>query len=141
MSAPTRLMVVANRTAESDALLRALLARAQEGPVTVTLVVPATWEVGDPHGGRESARRHLRGAVARMRAAGLAVEGRLGDPDPVAAVREAWDPDRYDEVVVSTLPSHVSKWLKRDLPRMVERLTGRPVQHVVADGEPAPTAG
>jgi hypothetical protein len=137
MAETTRLLVVANRTAESDTLLEALSARAREGPVHVTLLVPATWEVGDPHGGRQSAQRHMSAAVARLRAAGLPVEGRLGDPDPVVAVREAWDPARFDEIVVSTLPVHVSKWLKRDLPRQVARVTGRPVQHVVADQPPA----
>jgi hypothetical protein len=141
MSAATRLLVIANRTAESDALQRALLARAQDGRVTVTLLVPASWEVGDPHGGRQSAQRHMCAAVASLRAAGLDIEGRLGDPDPLVAVRDAWDPDRYDEVIVSTLPVHVSKWLKRDLPHLVQRLTGRPVQHVVAEATPAPTSG
>jgi hypothetical protein len=140
MSAATRLLVIANRTAESDALRRALLARAQDGPVIVTLLVPASWEVGDPHGGRQSAQRHMCAAVAGLRAAGLEIEGRLGDPDPEIAVRDAWDPDRYDEVIVSTLPVHLSKWLKRDLPHLVERLTGRPVQHVVAEATPTPTS-
>ena len=54
------------------------------------------------------------------------------DPDPEAAVRSIWDPDRFDEVVDSTLPSRLSAWLRRDLPRRVEALTGAPVTHVVA---------
>jgi GABA permease len=136
MTATTRLLVIANRTAESDELLHALSEHAEKGPVSVTLLVPATWEVGDPHGGRQSAQRHMCAAVARIRGAGIEVEGRLGDPDPLTAVTELWDPERFDAVVVSTLPSHVSRWLKRDLPRRVERLTAKPVQHVVAE-EPA----
>jgi hypothetical protein len=38
----------------------------------------------------------------------------------------------FDEIIVSTLPKHVSKWLKLDLPHRVERATGKPVTHVVA---------
>jgi hypothetical protein len=45
----------------------------------------------------------------------------------------------YDEVIVSTLPVKVSKWLKLDLPHRVERGTGLPVTHVVAR-EPKPVA-
>jgi GABA permease len=134
MSEPTRLLVVANRTADSEELLAAITARCAEGPVAVTLLVPATWEVGDPHGGRESAQRHMRAAIARLRAAGVAVEGILGDPDPAVAVEQAWHPGDFDAVLVSTLPSRVSKWLRLDLPKRVERLTGVPVQHVVASG-------
>jgi hypothetical protein len=36
----------------------------------------------------------------------------------------------FDEIVVSTLPRHVSKWLKLDLPHRVGRATGKPVTHV-----------
>lgn len=132
MSETTRLLVVANRTAESDELLAAIKQHAERGAVHVTLLVPATWEVGDPHGGNESARRHMRGAANRIRGEGIDVECALGDPDPVAAVQQTWDPERFDAVLVSTLPSRVSKWLKIDLPHRVEHLTGGPVEHVIA---------
>ncbi|HEX8856258.1 MAG TPA: NAD-dependent malic enzyme [Thermoleophilaceae bacterium] len=56
----------------------------------------------------------------------------LGDPDPALAVQQLWDPQRFDEVIVSTLPARISPWLKLDLPRRVERITGRPVRHVTA---------
>ena len=131
MTEPTRLLVVANKTAESDELLDALLERQAEGPVKVTLVVPATWEVGDPRGGRQSARRHLAGALARLRDAGLEADGVVGDIDPYKAVRDAWETGLFDEVIVSTLPSRVSAWLRIDLPHRVERLTGgAPVTHI-----------
>ena len=43
-----------------------------------------------------------------------------------------WDPAKFDEIVVSTLPTGTSKWLQIDLPHRVERITGMPVEHVVA---------
>ncbi len=130
-------LVVANRTAESEELLAALTERAAEGPCAFTLLVPATphgvaW-AADMHSGGEEAEAHKDRAVERMRAAGLeVVEGKVGDPDPVAAVEDAVNFGSFDEAIVSTLPRHLSKWLKLDLPHRVERVTGLPVRHVEA---------
>ncbi len=132
MPEATRVLVVASRTADSDELYAALLERHGQGAIGVTLLAPATWEVGDTHGGRESGLRRINRARARLREAGIDVEGIVGDADPLAAVEAVWDPDRFDEVIVATLPAQLSHWLRLDLPRRVERLTGRPVRHVVA---------
>jgi hypothetical protein len=131
-----RLLVVANRTAGSPELLQALREHASRGPTAITLLVPATWDPADPHGGRETAARTLNAALHQLRAADLAADGVVGDPDPLVAVRKIWDPSRFDEVIVSTLPSAVSRWLKLDLPRRVERLTQLPVTHVRASEAP-----
>jgi hypothetical protein len=122
----TSVLVVANVTAASDDLLAALSARSEQGPVEFTLLLPASG--GSP----KNARRELDRALERMRAAGLEVTGSVGDSDPVVAVHEAWDPRRYDEVVVSTLPTGSSRWLRIDLPHRIERLTDVPVRHVVS---------
>jgi hypothetical protein len=139
MDDAARVLVLANRTADSPQLRDALLERRERGPIAVTLLVPAAWEAQVPHGGRESGRRRVRAALARLRDTGLPVQCHVGDPDPVAALREAWDPDRYDEVIVSTLPSRVSKWVRIDLPRRAERITGVEVTHVEA-AEPSATS-
>jgi hypothetical protein len=55
-------------------------------------------------------------------ATGGQVEGRIGDTDPLVAVREALEREPFDEVIVSTLPARVSHWLHRDLPSRVEQL-------------------
>ena len=119
-------LVVANVTAASDDLLAALRERSEKGPAEFTLLMPAT------AGGSASARRELERALERMRDAGLEVRGSVGDPDPVVAVHEAWDPRRFDEVVVSTLPTGASRWLQIDLPHRIERMTDVPVRHVVS---------
>lgn len=129
----TRVLVVANRTSGSEELLRALSERAELGPVEFKLLVPATPAIsGDPDSGREGAKRQMSAAVERLVAAGLEAEGRVGDPDPIVAVHEVWDPGEFDEVIVSTLPTGASRWLALDLPRRVGRITGAPVTHVVA---------
>ena len=138
MDDASRVLVLANRTADSPQLRDALLARRERGPIVVTLLVPATWEPQDPHGGMETGRRRVRGALARLRDTGLDVQCRVGDADPITALRDAWDPDRFDEVIVSTLPGRVSRWLQIDLPRRAGRITGAPVTHVEAADAPAP---
>ncbi len=123
------ILVVANVTADSSELIDALTERASKAACAFTLVVPA------PAGGRigrEAAQERLASALGAMRSAGLAVDGQVGDQDPIAAVHEAWDPTQYDEVFVSTLPTGTSRWLQVDLPHRVERLTGVGVTHVVA---------
>ena len=127
-------LVVANRTAESDELLKALRERSERGPASFYLVVPATargvsW-VADMHAGGDAAEHDLEGALERLRSAGLEVEGHIGDPDPVAAVTDAANQRQFDELIVSTLHKTVSRWLKLDLPSKAAHATGLPVTHV-----------
>ena len=129
-----KILVVANRTAECDELQQALKERANRGDAEFTLVVPSAHGLAKAAGadaGIPEAQRHVDLAVEKLRGAGLEVEGRLGDPDPVAAVADAANSDSYDEVIVSTLPTHLSKWLHLDLPRKAAHATGLPVTHVV----------
>ena len=71
--------------------------------------------------------------LEELRGEGLDVkDAKVGDPDPLAAAQDAVNFEQFDEVIVSTLPLHLSKWLKLDLPSKVEAATGLPVTHVVA---------
>jgi hypothetical protein len=140
MAIHNKVLVVANVTAGSEDLLDALKARAEKGPITATLLMPAE-QIGAA--GREGAKERLDEALEKWRAAGLEATGLLGDADPVEAVQEAWDPRSYDEVIVSTLPGQTSKWVRVDLPHRVARITDAQVTHVVArdrtiHGEPLP---
>jgi hypothetical protein len=141
MSERRRVLVVANRTADSEELHEALVELHARDPIRVTLLAPACWEASDPHGGRESALRRLRAAATRLTHEGIAIETVVGDPDPMTAVTAIWDPERFDEVIVATLPQQLSRWLRLDLPRRVERLTARSVRHVVAHERAAMPAG
>ena len=136
MAEQAHVLVVANRTAGSEELLGALRERAEQGPARFHLVVPASprgasWAF-DMHSGQDAAEHDLEGALERMRALGIEVDGEVGDPDPVAAVSDSTHAGGYDEVIVSTLPKHVSKWLKLDVASKVAHATGLPVKHVVA---------
>jgi hypothetical protein len=128
MAWKTSILVVANVTATSDEVLDALRARAHREPATFTLIVPAT-----PFGGgRAAASAKLQEALDRLRAAGLEIDGSVGDADPFIAVSEAWDPKRHDEIIVSTLPMKFSKWLHAGLPERIAKSTGAPVTHLVS---------
>ena len=121
-------LVVANVTAASDELVSALRTQAERGPCSFVLIVPAT-----PFGGgRQAAHDSLGSALGQLRSAGLEADGSVGDGDPLVAVSEAWDPKRYDEIIVSTLPMRFSKWLHAGLPERISKLTGAPVTHIVS---------
>jgi GABA permease len=144
MADKPRVLVVANKTALSDELRQAMLERAGRGPVEFVLLVPATAHgiarVADPYVEEGQIENQEERAVKALRAAGLdVVEGRLGDPDPLAAVQDELNiHGPYDEIIVSTLPTHLSKWLKLDLPHKVEGLTDKPVTHVIGQEVKAP---
>jgi hypothetical protein len=126
MAWKSSVLVVANQTADSDELVGALTDRAAHGPTEFTLLLPA-----QPGASRADSDQRLEDAVGRLRAGGLEASGVVGDCNPVVAVKETWDPGRFDEILVSTLPTGASKWLQIDLPHQVERMTGVQVTHVV----------
>ena len=136
-AAPARVLVVANKTAASPTLIAAVRERASKGPCRFTLLVPAIvhglHKAVDPEDqAPEEAEATLELAIPVLQeAAGTEVEGRIGDPEPLAAVEDAINTGEFDEVILSTLPSRVSRWLKLDLPSKVEGL-GLPVTTVTA---------
>jgi hypothetical protein len=129
MSYVARVLVIANVTADTDDLVAALQARVEKGGARFHLLLPAT-QIG--LAGREEAQPRLDGALAKWRAAGLECEGTIGDSDPVVAVSELWDPRRFDDVIVSTLPGQSSKWVRFDLPHRVAQITDVYVTHVIS---------
>jgi GABA permease len=129
----TKVLVVANRTIESKEVRDALVSRAGAGPLAVTLVAPASGGGGSMAAVRAVTAQRLEQAVHGLREAGVSVEGVVGDSDPMVAVQDAWDPRRFDEIIVVTLPTGVSRWMAVDLPRRVARFTGARVIHIVAE--------
>ena len=146
MSEPANVLVVAHQTAATPGLLAAVSERARRGPAKFHLVVPRSphgmHKVVDPiEAGEDEAQSVLDDALPKLsHAAGTEVTGTLGDPEPLMAIHDAINLGRYDEIIVSTLPRRISKWLKVDLVSKTKAL-GLPVTHVeAADREPAGTA-
>jgi hypothetical protein len=125
-------LIVANRTAATPALLERISELARERPSSFALLIPDAPKSEHTDWTMELALPLL------DRAAGGSVEGLTGGADPFEAIRQVVSDGAYDEIVISTLPRRVSKWLRRDLVRRVEGL-GLPVTAVIA-GEEGPGA-
>jgi hypothetical protein len=140
---PARILLVANRTATDRPLIDAVRARARRGPATFHLVVPATPQglhrLVDPEvAGREAAQLRLELALPALRdAAARPVTAHVGDANPLAAIQDALHLHGFDEIILSTLPWRISRWMRLDLPSKVRAL-GVPVLHVIASDSEAP---
>ena len=138
-SEPTRVLVVAHRTAATPALLDAVASRAAEGPADFTLLVPRVahglHRLVDPEDADETeAAAVLELALPLLeKAANAHVEGVIGDANPYDAVSDAVNITGFDEIIISTLPVRVSRWLHNDLPSKLKAL-GLPVTTVTAQG-------
>lgn len=137
MSEPANVLVVAHQTAATQPLLDAVRERAQRGQAKFHLVVPrqphGMHKVVDPQdAGDDEAQHVLDAALPKLsEAAGAQVTGNLGDCEPLMAIHDAVNLGNYQEIIISTLPLGVSRWLKLDLVSKARGL-GLPVTHVLA---------
>jgi hypothetical protein len=137
MSEAARILVVANKTAATPALIEAVRERAARGPAMFTLLVPnaahGLHKLVDPEDQLQlEAEQTLALALPLLEAAaGGPVDAMIGVPEPLAAIQDAVNIHGFDELIISTLPQRVSKWLKLDLPSKAAGL-GLPVTTVIA---------
>jgi hypothetical protein len=135
---PARVLVVAHKTAATPALLEAVRARAARGPARFHLLVPnphrASWRPAEAsHPDVTEGEQVLALALPLIsEAAGTAADGSVSPRhDPMDAIEEMLHDADFDEIIISTLPRSVSRWLHLDLPHRVEHL-GLPVTTVIA---------
>jgi bacterioferritin len=134
-----RYLVLANQTASSPELTSAVqeILR-KEADTEFVLLVPATpvedlldWQDGDNESiakrTAQTAKEHLEGVGAKV------VRTEVGDPSPVKAIEDELQrhQEKYDGIVISTLPLQRSRWVALDQPRRIERRFKLPVIHVV----------
>lgn len=135
----SRYLVVANQTLEGETLLAVVRERSTRGAARLFVLVPAT----PPSGGltwTESqasllARDRLERGLKQFAEIGVEAEGQVGDPDPFLAVQEVLRGERFDEIIVSTLPRGRSQWLKARLPERLRASVDVPVTHVTGAPE------
>ena len=137
-----RILVVANKTAATPALIETVRERASRGPCEFSLLVPnathGLHKVVDPEDQSQTeAETTIELALPLLEeAAGSPVDAMIGVPEPLAAIQDAVNLHGFDEIIISTLPGRVSRWLHLDLPRKVAGL-GLPVTTVNAkEGAP-----
>jgi hypothetical protein len=146
MSAEARILVVANKTAATPGLIEAVRERAARGPAKFTLLVPnaahGLHKLVDPEDqGQNEAEQTLELALPLLEsAAGAPVDGMIGVPEPLAAIQDAINIHGFDEIIISTLPTRVSRWLHLDLPSKLNGL-GLPVTTVTAQDRAPATGG
>lgn len=138
MPRESQVLLVANRTAMTARLRETVRSLAERGNTRFHLLVPAhprgLHRVVDPEvAGREEAKTRLAAAIPFLReASGREVTGEIGSADPLAAIQDVLGRERFDELVISTQPRRVSRWLRLDLPSKA-RILGLPVTHIEAE--------
>ena len=132
-----RYLVVGNQTLASERLAEKVHDVMAAGPAHFHLLVPATppqdhltWTEG---AARDIAERRLEAAIERFTALGADVDGEVGDASPMEAIRSVFMEQSFDEIILSTLPLGVSRWVKQDLPHRVRREYDLPISHVVEE--------
>jgi hypothetical protein len=133
-----QILVVANETVVSPALVDLIQQKARDSAVYVTVLAP----VNQPRQGyvvyydtrRAAARRRLEKTLELLRSAGIPADGIVVESDPVSALQDAIHQLKPDEIVVSTHPQQKSGWLRRNAVEQMRRVAGAlPFQHVVVD--------
>lgn len=147
-----RYLVVANQTLGSEELVGRLEQLTTAEPSELRLLVPVTdtegrhqWDyppidrvIPDAHEiAAALATGRLEHELARLHRAGVTANGEVTAADPVDRARELLGEERYDGVVVATLPRRLSRWLFADLPHRLARLSDVPVIHVESSAGPS----
>jgi len=152
-----RYLAVANRTLQAAELREVLRERISAGPCSFFVIVPdtkaaqydpvAAGGVLPPPGmwwwatyydrpatdeeATAQARERLGLMLAGLAALGVPAQGDLGSSDPLEAIEQVCADRQFDEIIVTTLPRRVSRWLRADLPRQAERRFGLPVTTII----------
>ena len=151
-----RYLVVANQTLGGQELLDAIRDRMARGPAEFWVLAPATptthlpTDFGALSGaspvdptvlpiaaeirdrGIAVARSNLGTGLSRLREIGATANGAVGDPNPMVAIEKAVAEQQFDEIILSTLPPGISRWLAMDLPHRVRRKTNIPLTVITA---------
>jgi hypothetical protein len=136
----THTLVVATQTVDSPDLVNRLKSRAAERPHRYTIISPRSGEIT-----REEVCAKLARTLAELYKADIDATGQPMSPEPAAAVQNAIEHYRIDEILISTFAGQRSKWVEEGLLDKVEAMSDKPVEHVEAGGAaaqptPAPAA-
>jgi hypothetical protein len=135
-------LVVANQTLPGEPLSAAVRERVAAGDCAFFAVVPVTpvphGAVWDERESAEAARERLNAFLGALREAGVEADGELGDRDPIQAVRDVLRTREVDEILLSTLPAGISRWLQLDIPSRLSRAVDVPITVISQDSVEVP---
>ncbi|HSI81983.1 MAG TPA: hypothetical protein VK919_15185 [Solirubrobacterales bacterium] len=123
----THTVVVATQTVASGDLINHLKGKAAERPHRYTIICPPSGDLT-----RAEVCERLARTLADLYRADIDATGQPMSPAPLAAVRNAIEHYRVDEVLISTLAGEHSKWLEQGLIEDVKKITDKPVEHIEA---------
>lgn len=132
----THTLVVGTRTIASDDLIARLKARAAESPHRFTIICPRSGDLR-----REDVVSRLARTLAELYRNQIDATGQPMSPEPFAAIANAIEHYRIDDILISTLAGQSSKWVEEGLIERVQGLTDKPVEHYEADMSPEQDAG
>ena len=125
-------LVVATQTVNSPQLIERLKARAGEKPHRYTFISPRSGEIS-----REEVCARLARTLAELYRDEIDATGQPMSPEPFAAVQNAIEHYRIDDILISTFAGESSKWLEEGLVERVREFTDKPVEHVEVGREGA----
>ena len=141
--ATSRVLIIANKTLGGAEMLdRVGQLNSPAGAASFYLLVPATpvgespWEGGDyrRQAGVEEAGRRLEQGLELISELGAAVDGEVGEADPIDAVRALFDRGlSFDRILLSTFTIGLSRWLHLDVPHRLGRVTNLPTEHIESE--------
>ena len=123
----THTLVVGTQTIASPELIESLKARAAEAPHRYTIICPRSGDLS-----REDVVERLARTLAELYRAGIDATGQPMSPEPFAAIENAIEHYRIDDIIISTLAGEQSKWLEEGLLEKVGEITDKPVDHYEA---------
>ena len=147
-----RYLIVANQTLGGEQLSAKIAECMSAGPCRFYLAAPVTqteasdrWASGGLEGvipgaykiARTLAEGRLQQELARLHEAGAEADGEVVDPHPIDAIHKLASREEVDEIIVSTLPRRLSRWMAMDLPHRVRRATRLPVTHITGPAGPS----
>ena len=139
-------LIVGNQTLMSPELATAIAERIIPGdPPDIYVVVPATPQSGaftwDEDEARAAAQERLDAMLEHLKGLGVEATGEVGYRDPVEAARDALRQHPVDEILLSTLPTGISRWLGQDVPGRLKSAVSVPVVVVTSKGTPVEAEG
>ena len=120
----THTLVVATQTVNAADLVKRLVARHRESPHRYTFIAPASGDIS-----REDVCDRLAATLAVLYREEIDATGQPMSPEPFAAIQNAVEHYRVDDILVSTFAGRESKWIQDGLIERVNEITDKPVEH------------
>ncbi len=131
----THTLVVATQTVNAPDLVQRLIDRHKESPHRYTFISPRSGDAS-----REETCDRLAATLAALYREEIDATGQPMSPAPYAAIRNAVEHYRVDDILISTFAGRQSKWIEEGLLDQVGELTDKPVEHFESGGDGATTA-